>query len=239
MTTAADIIALALKDSGVLGVGQTAQAEDTADALTRLNMMISQWSRRRWLVYHLVDTSCVATGATSYTVGAGGSFNVARPDRIEAAYIRQIVPTSSTPVDWFLEEIKSREDYARIALKTMAASPSDHFFYDSDFPTGNFYPWPVPNSAYELHILTKAVLQQFANTAVTVLLPPEYEEALYLNLAVRLRMGYRLPADTVMIGLAKASLNTIRRSNAQIGRLSMPKSVSRGPSYNIYSDRGG
>jgi hypothetical protein len=33
MTTAADIINLALKDSGVLGIGQTAQAEDTTDTL--------------------------------------------------------------------------------------------------------------------------------------------------------------------------------------------------------------
>lgn len=239
MTTAADLINLALKDSGVLGVGQTAQAEDTADALTRLNMMISQWSRRRWLVYHLVDTACTCTGATSYTVGAGQSFNVARPDRIEAAYIRQIVPSQPTPVDWWLQEIGSREDYAKITLKTMAASPSDRFFYDSDYPTGVFYPWPVPSSSYELHILTKAVLQQFANTATTVLLPQEYEEALYLNLTVRLRMAYQLPENKVTSKLAKAALNTIRRSNFQISRLQMPQPIRRGPTYNVYSDRGG
>jgi hypothetical protein len=96
----------------------------------------------------------------------------------------------------------------------------------------------VPSNQYQLHILTKAVLQQFANAADNVLLPPEYEEAIYMNLMVRLRMAYRLPADKVMVGLAKAALNTIRSSNFQIGRLALPKGVTRGPAYNVYADRG-
>jgi hypothetical protein len=239
MTTAADLINLSLKDSGVLGTGQVAQADDLADALTRLNLMISQWSTRRWLVYHLVDTACACTGATSYTVGTGGAFNVARPDRIEAAYIRQIVPSQPTPVDWYLEQITSREDYAKLTLKTMAASPSDRFFYDSDYPNGVLYPWPIPSSSYELHILTKAVLQQFANTGTTVQLPPQYEEALYLNLVVRNRAAYQLPENKVFTGLAKAALKTIRTSNFQISRLRMPLPIRRGPAYNVYSDQGG
>lgn len=238
MTQLSDIVNLAFKDAGVFGTGQTPSSDDQADALRRVNQMISQWNRRRWLVYHLVDNGFSCTGARSYTVGAGGNFNITRPDRIEAAYIRQLVPTNPTPIDWGLEEITSFEEYSKIAIKTLAASPSEYFFYDSGFPLGTIYPWPIPSNQYELHILTKAVLQQFAGTADALVLPPEYEEAIYLNLAVRLRMAYRLPADPVLIGLAKAALNTIRRSNFQIAPLRMPKGVTRGPAYNIYADRG-
>lgn len=238
MTTAADLINLAARDSGVLGVGQTFLAQDTADALRRLNNMIAQWNRRRWLVYHLVDTARACTGAVSYSVGAGQNFNIARPDRLEWAYIRQTVPVSSTPVDWTLTILPSYEDYAKITLKRLAASPSQYIFYDSGYPYGTVYPWPVPNSQYELHIVTKAVLQSFATTADTVALPPEYEDAINYNLQVRFRAAYRLPPDPMIIGLARAALATLRKSNMQVNRSSMPRGITRGPAYNIYSDFG-
>jgi len=72
LPTAGSIINLALKMAGVLGIGQTAQAEDANDALTVMNMMLAQWQRKRWLVYSLDDVSFAPTGATSYTVGVGG-----------------------------------------------------------------------------------------------------------------------------------------------------------------------
>jgi hypothetical protein len=100
MTLLSDLVNLAFKDAGVFGTGQTPSTDDQTDALRRVNQMISQWNKRRWLVYHLIDTAFVCTGAQSYTVGAAGNFNIARPDRLEDAYIRQIVPSSSTPVDF-------------------------------------------------------------------------------------------------------------------------------------------
>lgn len=44
MTTAADIINQALKDIGVLGMGETATAEDATDGLDALNQMLGQWN---------------------------------------------------------------------------------------------------------------------------------------------------------------------------------------------------
>jgi len=61
--TASSIINLTLKMAGVLGIGQTASAEDANDALTLLNAMLAQWQRKRWLVYSLDDVSFPATGA--------------------------------------------------------------------------------------------------------------------------------------------------------------------------------
>lgn len=227
-----------MRDSGVLGVGQTALAEDFTDALRRLNMMISQWNRRRWLVYHLVETTAQCDGSLFYTIGPTLDFNVARPDRIEYAFIRQTVASNPTPIDWPLQILNSYENYAAIAIKTLAASPSEYLFYDSGFPTGKVYPWPLPNSQYEIHILTKSVLQSFATGADTVVLPPEYEEAILYNLIIRLRAAYRLPPDATYVGLAKAGLNTLRRANAQVSTLGMPMGLRTGPAYNVFSDRG-
>jgi hypothetical protein len=243
MTTAADIITLALKDAGIVGVGQTPNAEDSNDALTRLNSMLALWQRRRWLVWHLVDVSKVSTGAQSYTVTTGGDFNVARPDRLEdGCFVRQVNTGSNQP-DYPLELIESREDYNQICLKTLTGGPPGFIFYDAAMPTGRVYPWPIPPATiYEIHIALKEQLGSFANLAAAFSMPPEYEEAIRYNLAIRLRSAYQMDPDEILIGLAASGLNTIRNANAQIPSLRLPatlrKPVGAG-GYNIYSNTGG
>lgn len=238
MTTALDIVTLALEACGNLGIGQTATAEDSNRGLRLLNMMLGQWNRKRWLVYHLIDTSFTATGAVSYTVGTGGNFSIARPDRLEAAYVRLLNNAAPNQVDYPLSILESMEDYSRIAMKQLASLPQ-YVFYDSGYATGTLYPWPLPSNQYQLHILTKSVLTTFAALATTVNLPPEYEEALWTNLAIRMFPIYQIPADPVVVGLATASLNTIRGANTQIPRLVMPTALrARGGGwYNILSDQ--
>lgn len=236
ITTPNDLIQLVLKDTGVIGVGQTALAEDANDAFNRCNMMLSQWNRKRWLVWNLIDTAVTSTGAQSYTVGIGSNFNIARPDRLEAAYFRQ-VNIGPNPPDYPLEIIQSREDYSRIRLKNLVSWPQ-YIFYDSAFPIGSVYPWPIPQaSIYSIHILTKVVISQFTSLAQTINLPPEHFAAIFYNLCERSRPGYQLPPDPTISQMAKESLAVIRGANAQIPRLQMPASlVSRG-TYDIYGDR--
>ncbi len=50
-TTLGDLCNQALKDSGYLGIGQTALAEDINDAWTRMQWLLQEWERRRWMVY--------------------------------------------------------------------------------------------------------------------------------------------------------------------------------------------
>lgn len=238
VTTPNDVILLALTDAGVIGQGQTASGQDIADSFNRCNMMLAQWQRKRWLVYHLVDQAFTSTGAVSYTVGVGGNFNVLRPDRVEAAYFRQIL-TSSVPnqVDYPLELIEAREDYSRIMLKTLQTFPQ-YLFYDAAFPLGSVYPWPViPATIYELHILLKAELGQFTSLTQTINLPPEYFACILHNLTARLQIAYKIPIDPGVVALAKDALNTVRGANTQIPRLHMPQAVLRPGHYNIFSDR--
>jgi len=88
--------------------------------------MIAQWARKRWLMWHLIDVAKVSTGAQSYTVGVGGDFNTPRPDRLEAAFFRQIVPSQPNLIDYPLEIIEARETYNNIALKTLSSLSDRH-----------------------------------------------------------------------------------------------------------------
>lgn len=237
MTTPNDIIKLALKDSGVIGIGQTPSAEDTNDAFTRMNWMLAQWSKKRWLVYHLLDISFTSTGAQSYTVGLGQQFNVKRPDRLEGAFFRQLIPSQPNQIDYPLELIESRETYSQIALKTLTSFPN-YIWYDSAFPVGFVYPWPLPQAnLYSVHILVKETLSQFTSLAQEIILPDEYYAALFYNLCARLRPAYQLPPDPTVVALAKDALAVIRGSNAQIPRLVLPTDLVRPGIYNVYSDQ--
>ena len=237
--TALDIINLAYKDAGVLGVGQSLLAEDVNDALTRLNMMIAQWRVKRWLVWHLVDKSVVSTGALKYSVGPGGDINVpVRPDKLESAYFRMLPGANNTQsVDYPLQLLFSREDYARITLKNLV-SFSQCIFYDSAWPMGYIYPWPLPQAnLYEVHILLKETLTEFTDLTSYFIFPPEYLAAIHYELVVRTRAAYRLPPDPTYEGLAKDALQTIRAANTQIPSLVMPDNLVRPGVYNIYSDQ--
>ena len=238
MTTPRDICNQALKDAGILGVGQTALAEDTNDAFVLLKQMIAQWQRQRWLVYQLVTMSLTMTGAQSYTIGPNGNFNVAaRPARIESAFVRQTVQSQPNQVDYPLKPILAREQYNLISLKSLSTFP-EWLFYDTAYPLGVLYPWPVPNAnIYALHITIQVLLQRFASLSDAIVLPDEYEAAMRFNLAQTLRPLYQLPRDDQLDDLAKNALNVVRGANTQIAPLQVPSELIRPGQYNIFSDR--
>ena len=335
--TARDIITLASKEAGILGVGQTLLAEDTNDTFILLKRMIAQWQRRRWLVPSLIDVSMNGNGNVSNQIGNNQFWNVPRPDKIQGGYIIQL-NTGSTPVSLPLYPVFSYEDYIQITVKNLNSLPT-HFFYDAKYPVGNVFIWPVPTSTYEMHLLIKSQLglattintvaangadggsitnpgegytngvynvvplvpvnygtlqgqsvgtgatanitvaggvvtscvldnggESFntgdiltspntyiggtgagftytvnnttANLDSTIDMPPEYEEPLHYNLALRICSMYQIQATDDTKKLAKAGLNTIRMANTQVPQLLMPPTLRRGKAFNIYNADG-
>ncbi len=228
---------MALKLCGAMGAGQSPASSDIDDAMNYLQMMMAQWQERRWLVYALQDQVLVSTGAQVYTYGPGGNFNTPWVDHLEAAFFRQTIPTNPNQIDYMLELINSREDYDRLSLKNLTTFPQ-YVFYDAQYPVANVYFWPVPpGSLYELHLSVVTQLPLITSLTQNLILPPSYQEALTLNLAVRLRVHYQLPLDPALNGLASVALQTLRNANAQIPRLRMPNNLNRGGFYNVFSDQ--
>jgi len=229
---------------GVLGLGQTADPADVNNAFTRLNWMLAQWQRKRWLVYHLINSTVTSTGAMSYTVGPGGAFNLAaRPDKLEAAFLTQIAPggpgAGNLNIDYPLKLIHSREQYNDIALKGLVSFPS-YIFYDNAYPMGSVYPYPIPNpTIYSVTLSVKEILGPFTNTTALYTIPPEYYAAMQHNLAVRLFESYGVQAQMkpITMALAKEALNVLRMGNAQVPNLRMPDDLIRPGIYNPYSDQ--
>jgi len=241
MTTGADIVVAGLKKAGILGIGRAPSADDTQDGLSDLNDMLAEWNTQRWMIWHLLELSKVSDGRTvPYTVGPGGDYNVARrPDRIEKAYLRQIVSTGLN-TDTVCEVIPSYEEYAEITLKKLQ-SFSLYAFLDSTWSVANLYIYPWPQAArYEFHILLKDVLPIIDLVTDLSTIPDQYVSAMKFNLARRLRQAYGkgLAPDPELNNLARNSLDVVKTSNIQIPELKMPKALIRmSSSYNILSDQ--
>lgn len=153
MATARDFITLALKEAGVTGIGQTPNAEDINDCFTLLHRMLAQWQKKRWIVPNLIDVYAAGNSQKSNLIGPGQYYNSARPDKIQAAYFKQL-NSGNNNVSYPLIPIWSYEDYSRIALKDLNSWPT-YYFYDAAFPYGNVFIWPIPTSAYEIHLIAK------------------------------------------------------------------------------------
>lgn len=237
---AQQIISVALRKAGIVGIDEAIEQPILNDALDDANDFLAQINHQRSLVYHLVDHSFVSTGAQDYTVGAGQNFNInPRPDRLEYAFLRQLIPSQGQQIDWPLDIIPAYENYAAITLKTLGTFAWS-IFYDSGWPIGHLKPWPVPQaSIYELHILTKETLQRFGSLQDLVNLPPEYVPVLKWNLAQWYRASYQMPEDESINKLARRSLNIVRLANTQVPTLGMPSAVVKnsGRSYNYRSDQ--
>jgi hypothetical protein len=239
METWSDLISLALKNAGVVGVGQTPMAEDLNDSAKLLNSMISIWQRKRYLIYHLPQMHIPCTGATSYTIGPGGDFDMdSRPASIKSAYALQTVNNTPNQISYPLAIISSAEDYDRISLKGLQSFP-EWIWYDAAYPLGVIRPYPVITGQFELYIRFEALLQRIENLADEITTPPEYTDAMFWNLAVRLAIAYQLPVSPDLKGQAKNTLETLRSVNAQIPTMLLPRTLTGGGQYNAYSDRVG
>jgi hypothetical protein len=244
--TVQQAIFLALRMAGRISDTQSVAdgSKDVYDAFALLVMMLAQWQRRRWLIWNEQEAAVVSTGANYYTIGPRQDFNVARPDKIHAAWVRLgpgfgnhgamleealpfplgARPALPTPnlVDIPLAIIEAKEDWAGITIKDLKSIPSA-VFYDSSFPIGRMYFWPVPPAAtYEMHIVVKASLPVYAALNDALDLPPEYLDAVVNNLACRIVVASGGQISPFLLGQAKASLETIKMANSQIPLLSMP-----------------
>ena len=251
--TPSDLIKLALKAARVLGQGQNATQQQLSDALSLLNMMMGQWARKRWMVFHLLEIKATGNGTPQYRLGPNGDFMYHwddpahawdeaglswdqgfRINRLEKAFVRLSTGVAGQ-VDYPLAIVKSAEDYSTIPIKGMAGFPQ-LVWLDSGYPTATLNVYPAPSSAYEIHLLILNPLPRFGQLNVDINLPDEYQDALVYNLARRLLSFYGKAQDPEIAREASAALQTVKSANTQIPNAIMPAQLIGGHGYNLYTD---
>lgn len=198
-----------LIDPALRKVGaSTPQDAERTNALSALNAMLNSWSAQRLLVFSVTRESfplVVNTG--SYTIGTGGAFSTARPNRIVDAYIRD----SSSDFRLTIRNLKNFND---ILVKTDNGRPTK-LYYLNEYPLGKILFDQEPDKIYTVFLDSWKPLSTITTINTEVSLPPEYEEALIYNLAVRLAPEHDASLPKEVVAIAVDSLRTIKRFNAQ------------------------
>lgn len=230
MTTALQIIERALLDLGVLEGGSSATAQESADGLVYLNDLIQSWSNENLNIYANTVDSLTVTGSVSYTMGSGGTFNVARPVTVKSGYFTS--GGYDYPVD-----IINRDQYESIVDKDATSDIPTCVYVNYTYPYATIYLYPVPSSGTLSLSSDKPLTEQ--STAATVLsMPQGYERALRLNLAVELMPQYGIMNQAIiaMAMKAKADIKRINAANNQVlTGLGLPTVGSRYYNGNIFT----
>jgi hypothetical protein len=233
-----DLIAYAQRASGLLGVGQVALPQDTADAQTALLLMLQQWRQKRWLVFRLDNVIFpLISGKGDYTVGPAGSAPDVvvngnfRPANIQSCFLRQDLGSgpNSFPVDFPMRVLESRQQYDQIALKSLQSWPAC-IFYDPLIPNATVKVWPIPlQPLFSLYIGFHQAIdlagEEGAAIELDTLLPVESQEAIVDNLARRLCVRYAVPVNPDLAAQARGSLNVLRMTNFALQPLQMPSAL--------------
>jgi hypothetical protein len=218
MSLVSDLITDSWLDIDEIRVGRLIAAPEQADSFARLNQIISQWSREELTVYTTVHQSFTPTaGVTDYTLGTGGSFVTASiPIRVTSAMGMQLPfsgPVEVLSYAAFTERVKNGRGRSTVLAELLAA--------DNAYPAINLRIHPVPAAAPGTLALSYWIaLPQFATVGDTIALPPGFERALRLALAVDLFPVYarhaRPNAFEILAASAQEAKKSIVALNAEV-----------------------
>lgn len=191
--TAQTLINGAARAIGVLAKGETMQAEDAADALKAMQYMLENWSANGVRVW-FVTTEDLTYSASPSTIGTGATLNTSRPEKILAAFL-----------DGAELDIVDYKKYLRLSNN----DGQGYLYYAPEYPFGKIY----INGAGTLQLSSLKPLTDPTAVSSTVSFPPEYNDAIKWNLAVRMAPEYgKVPSDLV-VNLAVSTLRTIENKN--------------------------
>jgi hypothetical protein len=204
--TAGGLIYAALRKAGVtLGPGRIPAPAQMQDGLDELNRFIGSLNCDRLFIYSLdvLELPLVAD-QTSYTIGldGGADLEAPRPQAITAANL--ILPDGGR---WQLG-IYTAQQWA------VRAQNGLHGIYDNRAAPLSTTALDGEPSGGTLELYTWHQVPAFVSESDAVLLPPGYEDALVLNLAVRLATQFQRAADPMLRDDARLSLMRVLSLNA-------------------------
>lgn len=231
-----DLIKASLRKLTVYASGELPSPEELADGLLALQSMLRRWAGKQIVVYSSTkETFTMSTGVNPVSWGSGGVFTTTRPNKILGAFVTDSSNTSH-PVS-----VISEVEYRNITNKAIQDRPYS-MFYNPSYPLGYVYLYPVPSIAESISIDSLKPFTEtssFDDVLSTLSFPPNYEEALIYNLAVRLASEFGKAITEEVSSIALSSYNDIIGLNSgnQVEPVSFSVPAGRtGSGYSINSD---
>ena len=234
----------ALRKAGItLGPQRTPSPAQYQDAIDELNRLVGSLSCDRLFIYSKFDLIFPLTDSKTYTIGASADpniipdFDAPRPEGIEAA---NIIMTGQSPLRYPLAIVTDLQ-WSKIRLQDIPNTIPEVLYNDRGYPLSTLFLWGQPMPGCSLELFFWQLVPTFLTPDDQVLLPPGYEDALVLNLAVRMAPHFQLPVNADVRNDAQKALMRLESINAprpiaDTGALGCG-CTSGYNNYNIYSDQ--
>lgn len=227
MTTAQEIIDDAMIEIGVLVAGSSLSDADLTWSTRKLNRFLGTLPLDGFNLFAKVTENFpLVSGTAVYTIGDGADFDTVRPIAIHQAFIREgdyDYPVGTHPID----------QYWGITTKETQGRPIN-LFYDPQTPNGNIYLHYVPDSTYDLWIVSIKPFTAYSDVDDDVDFPPEFENMIVSNFALQLCPRYGKSPTRELKETAMNSMANIRANN--LARSMNGKAIninSHGTAYNV------
>ncbi len=233
--TVRDLIRTSLRMLGVLASGENPSAEEQNDAFWALNNLVAQWSIQKLFIYSITEEIFqFNVNQQIYTMGPGGDFDTARPNKFYRMNVRVNANTSSQ-LDIPMR-IMNTAEWSAIGVKLTTSSWPTHVYPDFQYPLVVLNFWPIPQQTQAIEMFSWKSLSSFANVDQVISLPPGYQLALEANLAVRLAPEYGKMVSPTLDEMATSSKMNIKIENHKINRLKCDQALrSKGAAFNWYT----
>jgi hypothetical protein len=206
----------ALRKAGItLGPQRTPSAAQYQDAVEELNRLIGSLNCDRLFIYTQDRIVAPLTGAKTYTIGASADPNVIpdidapRPQGIEAANIISVPGEIRYPLT-----IVTDLEWAQISLQDLPGTIPEILYNDRGYPLSTLYLYGQPMAGSLIELFCWHLVPQFTTPDDVVFLPPGYEDALVLNLALRLAPHFQRATDPNLREDARISWMRLMSINA-------------------------
>ncbi len=220
MATGQTIVNNALLSLGLLDAGGIAPASESADLLQELNTQLDAWSVDNLLIPSITTTQfALSANVGSYTYGTGGTFNAARPVRVDQAVFVSTVGSGKARRP--MRIVGSTEFFSHADLAS-AAVTSEEVYFDYNDAAGlmkaYFFPAPSCPTASFAEFETWNPIAAFS-LSVNQTLPPGYQDTIQQSLAFRCLSRYGAavnPATAQIVAdLAKSAKARIMKLNQE------------------------
>jgi hypothetical protein len=218
--TVRDLVESALGELGVLASGETATDADAKAGLAAMNDLLDQWALEKLEIYTITRTIwTLVSGTQDYTVGTGGTVNIARPVYIDHVNFQD---TSGTD-DLELQMSPLTEDaWSRIPIKTLTSVMPTSWYYNPTYPLATLSLWPIPTSStLEGVIYAPTAVTEFSTINDSVTLPPGYRRMLIKNVALDLAPSFERQPSPGLEEDARESKAAVKRANIRLMDMSV------------------
>lgn len=183
---ARDIVTQALRKIRVVPVFDTPSAEDAAQGLAELTLMLKGWQVRGPNLFRQTDGSVTLVADTaSYTLSP-------RPVRVYECRYRDAAGR-----DLPMHEL-TRAEYFDMPLKTAQGIPTQYYF-DPQVGSGKLYVWPVlaAVTSETIRYTYQRVIEDVDSLTDDIDVPQEWQETVVYALADRLQETYGKNNQTI------------------------------------------